>query len=116
MPAWVEDDDIWEKAKKEVSRDKYTDDDSYYAVVTTVYKNMGGKIKNKKSSSKYDTISKIAISSPNIPTDILNKHNALIDEIYQYVNPKNIEVWRKLHILYDSGYWAGVNFGRKPKK
>lgn len=55
MPAsWVKDEDIWEKAKKEVDKDKY-DEDSYWAVVTEVYKNMGGK-KKKSSAEVLDRI------------------------------------------------------------
>jgi len=50
-PAWVEDESIWEKAKKEVDRSKYDSEESYYAVVTTVYKNMGGKVKKKEAQS-----------------------------------------------------------------
>lgn len=40
-PAWVKDEAIWEKAKKEVDPKKAKD---YWAVVTTVYKNMGGRV------------------------------------------------------------------------
>jgi len=50
-PAWVEDEEIWAKAKKEVDRSKYDSEDSYYAVVTTVYKNMGGKVKKKEAQA-----------------------------------------------------------------
>lgn len=46
MPSWVKDEDIWEKAKKEVDFSKY---DEPYAVVTEVYKNMGGEIGKKES-------------------------------------------------------------------
>lgn len=47
-PGWVQDEEIWERAKEAVSRSDYPDDDSYYAVVTKVYKNMGGGIKKGK--------------------------------------------------------------------
>ena len=50
----VVDEDLWEKAKKEVSREKYPDDDSYYAVVSTVYKKMGGRYESKADSSQHD--------------------------------------------------------------
>ena len=49
MPAWVLDEDKWEKAKKIVDRKKYKDDNSYYAVVATVYKKMGGRVKKGHS-------------------------------------------------------------------
>lgn len=41
--SWVRDERIWEKAKAAVSREKY-DEDAYWAVVTKVYKNMGGRV------------------------------------------------------------------------
>lgn len=49
MPRWVADDKIWKKAKAAVDRKKYNNDNMYYAVVATVYKKMGGKIKHEKS-------------------------------------------------------------------
>lgn len=57
-PDWVVDDDIWEKAKKQVNKEDYPDENSYWAVVTTVYKNMGGRIKGK-SSHKFNRNGKI---------------------------------------------------------
>lgn len=48
MPAWVQDEDIWEKAKKSVDKTQYPGD-SYYKVVASVYKKMGGKIKKEES-------------------------------------------------------------------
>ena len=45
MPAWVENEDIWEKAKKAVK--KTGDKESYYKQVTAVYEKMGGKVKHK---------------------------------------------------------------------
>jgi len=56
MPApWVMDEDIWDKAKKAVDKKKYPGE-RYWRVVTDVYKNMGGRIKHKRKSSKYDEI------------------------------------------------------------
>ena len=46
-PDWVENEDIWERAKKEVDKEKYPDENSYYAIITTIYKSMGGRIKGK---------------------------------------------------------------------
>jgi len=43
---------LWDKAKKQVDKKDYSDDDSYWAVVSTVYKNMGGTYK-KDTQSKY---------------------------------------------------------------
>lgn len=45
-PQWVVDEAIWERAKKEVDPEQA---EEFYAVVTKVYKNMGGKIKSKSS-------------------------------------------------------------------
>lgn len=52
-PAWVQDEDTWAKAKGAVNRAKYPSDDSYYAVVATVYKNMGGKVKKAAENSAF---------------------------------------------------------------
>lgn len=41
MPAWVKDDDIWEKAKKQASEEGHSDD---YGYVTEIYKEMHGRI------------------------------------------------------------------------
>jgi len=49
MPNWVpkSDEKIWQKAKYSVDPDKY-DDETYWQVVTSVYKKMGGKFKSAK--------------------------------------------------------------------
>lgn len=49
MPAWVQDDDIWEKARAAVDPSKYSGDD-YWKVVTTVYENMGGRVGGGKAA------------------------------------------------------------------
>ena len=46
-PQWVEDEDIWEKAKEAVGSEEDFTGESYYAVVTHVYKRMGGSIKGE---------------------------------------------------------------------
>lgn len=51
--SWVQDEDIWDKAKDAVDKKDYPDDDSYWAVVTTVYKDMGGKVKESSKKSEY---------------------------------------------------------------
>lgn len=50
----IQNEDIWEEAKDAVDKDKY-DEDSYYAVVTDVYKNMGGKFKNSATDDLYES-------------------------------------------------------------
>ncbi len=49
-PSWVEDEDIWEKAKEAADKGDY-DGDSYYAVVTEIYKKMGGTVGNNTHNS-----------------------------------------------------------------
>lgn len=46
MPEWVKDEDKWEDAKKafKKSYDKNPSSDKDWAIVTSIYKNMGGKI------------------------------------------------------------------------
>jgi hypothetical protein len=62
-PDWVEDHDIWEKAKNAADKSDY-DDDSYYAVVTSIYKNMGGGIKESKMT-KNEKLHILANENPN---------------------------------------------------
>jgi hypothetical protein len=52
MPAWVQDEDIWNKAKAAVKRSDYSSDDSYWAVVASVYKKMGGGVKGEMLNYK----------------------------------------------------------------
>ena len=47
--SWVEDEDVWERAKAAADKGGYGED-SYYAVVTHIYKNMGGGIKEATSN------------------------------------------------------------------
>jgi hypothetical protein len=51
MPAWVQDDDIWEKAKNAVDPAKYSGD-AYWKVVTTVYQSMGGRVGQGKAAMR----------------------------------------------------------------
>ena len=70
MPAWVLDEELWEKAKeeagtpksrykseprtftdREVGDLKYPDEDAYWATVTHIYKNMGGRIKGQSEAA-----------------------------------------------------------------
>lgn len=50
-PAWVEDEDIWEKAKKAVepNEDSY---DNKWAVIAHVYKEMGGEVNGGDSDEE----------------------------------------------------------------
>lgn len=50
MPAWVKDDDIWARAKKQVKKTWDTHDDPW-AVVATIYKQMGGRMAKGEASS-----------------------------------------------------------------
>jgi hypothetical protein len=49
MPSWVADHDIWSKAKQTAKKqDIDKSSDSFYAIVSTIYKKMGGRIKRSK--------------------------------------------------------------------
>lgn len=54
MPAWVKDENKWGKAKKIVGKNKKYGEmkeenpDRYYSVVTSVYKDIKGRIKEAK--------------------------------------------------------------------
>lgn len=61
MPAsWVRDEDIWEKAKKEVDKGDLSED-AYWGSVAEVYKNMGGR----KKKSQVEVLDSIAMSLHN---------------------------------------------------
>jgi hypothetical protein len=49
-PAWVEDHDLWEKAKAAAAKGG---NEENYAIVTTIYKNMGGGIKKGKTQNAW---------------------------------------------------------------
>jgi len=59
-PSWAIDKKIWDKAEKAVlgGKKKYSKKDgSFYQIVTTVYKNMGGEIKKKnKTAGLFDSL------------------------------------------------------------
>jgi len=44
-PSWAPDEETWERAKKAVGSEEESDYDDYWAIVTTVYKQMKGAIK-----------------------------------------------------------------------
>ena len=74
-PDWVEDHDIWEKAKKAADKSD-CDDDSYYAVVTSIYKNMGGGIKGDKVDNEWSEAAREAAAEAR-----RNKHKAITEEV-----------------------------------
>lgn len=47
MPSWVKSEPVWDKAKKAATK---SDAEDYWALVTHIYKSMGGKIKSKTES------------------------------------------------------------------
>ena len=49
--SWVQDEDLWEKAKAAAFKTYDADDDAYWPVVTSIYKNMGGHIKKNTVTS-----------------------------------------------------------------
>lgn len=48
MPEWVRDHDLWEKAKKAA---KESGQDKNFAIITSIYKKMGGRIKTSLQKS-----------------------------------------------------------------
>lgn len=60
MPAWVKNDDIWEKAKDR-AKAEYGDkeDDKFWATVTAIYKKMGGEVMHKSHPVAQAATSKI---------------------------------------------------------
>ena len=70
MPKGILDEDIWEKAKDAVDKSKYSED-SYYAIVMTVYKNMGGKLKQESYKERLNNL-----------YNNINKSNIRLKEFY----------------------------------
>jgi hypothetical protein len=50
MPAWVKDHSLWEKAKAQAKKEYSEDDANFYAIVTAIYKKMGGGIQHAAKS------------------------------------------------------------------
>lgn len=51
MPAWVADEETWERAKQQAREDHPDmdhDSDRFWQIVTTIYKRMGGTVKNQQ--------------------------------------------------------------------
>lgn len=54
--SWVEDEALWEKAKAAADKGDYEkDSDQYWAVVTAIYKKMGGGVKEDKSANNTES-------------------------------------------------------------
>jgi hypothetical protein len=79
----IEDEDTWEKAKKSVDKDKYKGD-SYWAVVSTVYKKMGGKYKHSSQHAE--------VIEPPVPS---KEEEALLAKYAQYeeASTKDVGDW-----------------------
>jgi hypothetical protein len=60
--SWVEDEGKWEKAKEAANNGDYggEDSDKYWAVVTSIYKKMGGKIKDNPTANKWSVAARQA--------------------------------------------------------
>jgi len=43
-PSWVQDEDIWQRAKEAANKSYDESDDFYWAAVTSIYENMGGEV------------------------------------------------------------------------
>lgn len=87
MPAWVKDEGIWQKAKEKAieskgkPESKFTDQD--WGLVTTIYKNMGGKVGKVNISKVADEIIKdvFAAKKPKNYNDALDLANELNDKL-----------------------------------
>lgn len=60
-PSWIGDEKIWKKAK--AAAKKYEGKDNYYAVVTSIYKKMGGKAKKRTNNVWSDEACAAAIEA-----------------------------------------------------
>lgn len=56
MPAWARDHNIWLRAKKAALADHAETDDNFYAIVTSIYKKMGGRVSSSVTTQQGDVI------------------------------------------------------------
>lgn len=54
MPSWVEDHPTWQKAKEAALKTYKESDENFYAIVTSIYEKMGGKVKHKEKAVELD--------------------------------------------------------------
>ncbi len=118
MPKWVENEDIWNKARKtyeeQVGRKKDTFVNKDWAIITTIYKKMGGEIKKKISSTT--VISGEIILSQTLPSDTL-------DNLYLYIFDHNITyneiiniIKKDLTVYTPTNYkWEAIQQGKDSK-
>lgn len=59
--SWVEDEDVWEKAKAAADKDYQRGDDAYWPVVAHIYENMGGSVKEKQPEQKGSKAAKASL-------------------------------------------------------
>jgi hypothetical protein len=55
MPAWVENHDVWEKAKTAALKTYREEDKSFWPVVASLYQKMGGKVKSDTKATLQGT-------------------------------------------------------------
>jgi hypothetical protein len=64
--AWAVDEELWDKAKKAALKSYNEDDEAFWPVVVTIYKNMGGSIKSKDKKQADSSSTNIAIQRENL--------------------------------------------------
>ena len=118
MPKWVENEDIWNKAREtyeeQTGRKKDTFVNKDWATVTVIYKNMGGKVKEKVSNATI--INGEVILSQVLPTNIL-------DELYSHIFNHKITfneiiniIKKDLTVYTPTNYkWEAIQQGRDSK-
>jgi hypothetical protein len=87
-PDWVEDEDIWVKAKEEAAKTYKEDAENFYAIVTSIYKKMGGKIKSVKQNALQRFLSRFNRSEEQ-STELPSMEEVIRNEIEQGVPKMN---------------------------
>jgi hypothetical protein len=95
MPSWVQDDDIWKRARQVVSKthekkkSDFTDQD--WGLVTHIYKRMGGKVKAKTNEAKEKVVTPGRIKKPPAHIADTDKWNAAVTKVAAQSKKKQAE-------------------------
>jgi hypothetical protein len=89
-PAWVADDDIWQKAKKTAAKSYNQDDPAYWPSVATIYSKMGGTKKSEADgASSTPQVLRSRESAPPVPSTIrLRESTTFREAIPTETNPE----------------------------
>lgn len=74
MPRGIVDDDIWKRARAAAGTEKGSKYDNYWAVVSSIYKKMGGKYRKSEAIGRYESM------------QIVRKYNKLFEAITMFNN------------------------------